>query len=126
MNRALFWISEQLSKPPGFYVMLLGMAACSAAVVAGFDYNLITFALSVLAIVITGVVLVQGFRDTAAIQAKLDELILAVSAARNEMVGLEKREAAEIELTVAELEAEAEAKRGPDNPCPDIPRGSLR
>ena len=61
-----------------------------------------------LAIVITSVVLIQGYRDTAAIQAKLDELILAQEKARNEVVGLEKQEPEKIAAEVEKLEREAE------------------
>lgn len=77
------------------------MVLCTALVPLGLT-DVVTFALSVLAIVITGIVLIQGFRDTAAIHAKLDEIIVSLNAARNEVVGLEHGEPAEIE---AEREA---------------------
>ena len=64
------------------------MVLCTALVPFGLT-DVVTYALSVVAIVITGVVLIQGFRDTAAIHAKLDEIIVSLNAARNEVVGLE-------------------------------------
>ena len=51
--------------------------------------DVVTYALSVLAIVITGIVLIQGYRDTAALHAKLDEVIIALRETRNDVVGLE-------------------------------------
>ena len=57
------------------------MVACTAVVPIGLT-NLVTYVLSVLAIVITGVVLIQGYRDTAAIHAKLDEIIVALRETR--------------------------------------------
>lgn len=90
MNHLLFQIADFLSRPPGFYWLLAAMLVCCIAVPFGINENLVTFGLSVAAIVITGVVLIQGYRDTAAIQAKLDELILATDRARNALRGLEK------------------------------------
>lgn len=58
------------------------MIACTAMVPFGLT-SVITYALSVAAIVITGVVLIQGYRDTAAIHAKLDEIIVALKETRN-------------------------------------------
>ena len=83
------------------------MLVCTLVVPLGVDENIVTFGLSVAAIVITGVVLIQGYRDTAAIQAKLDELILVTKSARNELVGLEKEEPEKIAEEVEEIEAEA-------------------
>ena len=53
--------------------------------------EVVTYALSVAAILITGVVLIQGYRDTAAIHAKLDEIVVALRETRNDVVGLEQR-----------------------------------
>ena len=72
MNRVLFGVADFLSRPPGFHVVLIAMVICTVIVPLGLT-NVVTYALSVLAIVITGVVLIQGYRDTAAIHAKLDE-----------------------------------------------------
>lgn len=106
MNRFLFVTADFLSRPPGFYVMIVAMAACTALVPFGLT-NVITYALSVAAIVITGVVLIQGYRDTAAIHAKLDELIVALNEARNDVVGLEHADPKEIRAKLDRLEKEA-------------------
>ena len=91
----------------GFYLVLAAMVVCTLLVPFGLT-DLVTYALSVAAIVITGVVLIQGYRDTAAIQAKLDEIILALRETRNDVVGLEHAEPEEIQAVVEQLEHEAE------------------
>lgn len=50
--------------------MLLAIVACTALMAFGLTKS-VTYALSLAAIVISGVVLIQGYRDTAAIRAKL-------------------------------------------------------
>ncbi|RWD62344.1 MULTISPECIES: low affinity iron permease family protein [unclassified Mesorhizobium] len=106
MNRLLFRIADFLSRPPGFYAMLAAMAACTLLVPLGLT-NVVTYALSVAAIIITGVVLIQGYRDTAAIHAKLDEIVIALKQTRNDVVGLEHAEPHEIKSKLMELEIEA-------------------
>jgi low affinity Fe/Cu permease len=106
MNRFLFVAADFLSRPPGFYVMLIAMVLCTALVPFGLT-NVVTYALSVAAIVITGVVLIQGYRDTAAIHAKLDEIIVALAETRNDVVGLEHADPKEIREKLAALEQEA-------------------
>ncbi|CDX31470.1 conserved exported hypothetical protein [Mesorhizobium sp. ORS 3359] len=106
MNRLLFRSADFLSRPPGFYAMLAAMAACTLLVPFGLT-NVVTYALSVAAIIITGVVLIQGYRDTAAIHAKLDEIVIALKQTRNDVVGLEHAEPHEIKSKLVELEIEA-------------------
>jgi low affinity Fe/Cu permease len=106
MNKWLFQASEFLSAPLGFYALLLAMAACTALVPLGWT-DVVTYALSVLAIVITGIVLIQGYRDTTALHAKMDELIIALRETRNDLVGLEHRDPKEIASVVEDLEIEA-------------------
>lgn len=106
MNRLLFLAADFLSRPPGFYVMIVAMVICTALVPFGLT-NAITYALSVAAIVITGVVLIQGYRDTAAIHAKLDEIIVALKETRNDVIGLEHGDPEEIKAKLRELEKEA-------------------
>ncbi|TGQ63456.1 MAG: hypothetical protein E5V49_12585 [Mesorhizobium sp.] len=108
MNRFLFRTADFLSSPPGFYVMLVAMVLCTLLVPFGLT-NVVTYALSVAAIVITGVVLIQGYRDTAAIHAKLDEIVVALKETRNEVVGLEHAQPEEIREKLKELEREAAA-----------------
>src|SRR5215207_5079181 len=106
MNRILFQAADFLSRPPGFYVVLAVMVVCIALVPLGLT-DVITFALSVAAIVITGVVLIQGYRDTAAIHAKLDEIIIALRETRNDVVGLEHEDPKQIKAELTRLEDEA-------------------
>ena len=106
MNKILFGAADFLSRPPGFYVMIIAMVVCTALVPFGLT-NAVTYALSVAAIVITGVVLIQGYRDTAAIHAKLDEIIVALNDTRNDVVGLEHADPKEIKAKLVKLEEEA-------------------
>lgn len=106
MNRLLFAVADFLSKPPGFYITLAAMTVCTALVPLGLT-DVVTYALSVMAIVITGVVLIQGYRDTAALHAKLDELIVALKETRNDVVGLEHRDPEEIAEKIKRVEEEA-------------------
>lgn len=107
MNKVLFAVADFLSKPPGFYITLAAMVVCTALVPLGLT-DVVTYALSVMAIVITGVVLIQGYRDTAALHAKLDELIVALRETRNDVVGLEHKDPVEIGQKIKRIEEEAE------------------
>ncbi|AZO09441.1 MULTISPECIES: low affinity iron permease family protein [unclassified Mesorhizobium] len=109
MNRLLFLLADFLSRPPGFYLIVAAMAACTLLVPLGLT-NVVTYALSVAAIIITGVVLIQNYRDTAAIHAKLDEIVLRLNETENELVGLEHADPEEIKSKLAQLEAEAASK----------------
>jgi low affinity Fe/Cu permease len=106
MNNMLFKIADFLSKPPGFYFVLIAMVVSTALVPFGLT-DVVTYALSVLAIVITGVVLIQGYRDTAALHAKLDELVIALRETRNDVVGLEHEDPKKISKVIRRLEEEA-------------------
>jgi low affinity Fe/Cu permease len=106
MNKIVFAVADFLSRPPGFYITLAAMVFCTALVPLGLT-DVVTYALSVMAIIITGVVLIQGYRDTAALHAKLDELIVALKETRNDVVGLEHRDPAEISEAIKRLEDEA-------------------
>jgi low affinity Fe/Cu permease len=110
MNRFLFVSADFLSRPPGFYVLVVAMVLCTLLVPFGLT-NAITYALSVAAIIITGVVLIQGYRDTAAIHAKLDEIVLALKETRNDVVGLEHAHPEEIKAKLKRLEREAASNR---------------
>ena len=106
MNAILFRTADFLSRPPGFYLVLAALVVCTLMVPFGLT-DLVTYVLSVAAIVITGVILIQGYRDTAAIHAKLDEVILALRETRNDVVGLEHADPEEIQVVVEQLEHEA-------------------
>lgn len=111
MDRFLFYSAGLLSRPPGFYLVLAAMIACSAAATLGY-VDITTFFLSVLAIVMTGVVLIQNYRDTAAMQAKLDEIVCAMREARNDVVGLEHERPEAIRKALDEIEKRAAADGG--------------
>ena len=107
MNDFLFRMADFLSRPPGFYFVIAAMVGSTALVPFGFT-NVVTYALSVAAIVITSIVLIQGYRDTAAIHAKLDEIIVSMRETRNEVVGLEHEQPERIAAEVERLEQEAD------------------
>jgi low affinity Fe/Cu permease len=121
MDKLLFKASEFLSSPPGFYFVLAAMALSTALVPFGLT-DVITYALSVLAIVITGIVLIQGYRDTAALHAKLDEVIIALRETRNDVVGLEHAAPDKIAKAVEKLEAEANGTRTSTRKRGDVSR----
>jgi low affinity Fe/Cu permease len=93
------------------------MVVCTALVPFGLT-DVVTYALSVLAIMITGVVLIQGYRDTAALHAKLDEIIVALRETRNDVVGLEHEDPEKIAEVVARLEDEANGSACRTDPAP--------
>ena len=82
MGSHLFRLADFLSRPPGLYLVILLMVGCTALIPLGMT-DIVTYALSVAAMIITGVVLIQGYRDTAAIYAKLDEIVIALRETRN-------------------------------------------
>lgn len=106
MDPHLFRLAGFLSRPPGFYLLIAAMIASTALVPFGLT-DIVTYGLSVAAILITGVVLIQGYRDTAAIHAKLDEIVLSLNRARNNVVGLEHSDAKEIKRALKKIEREA-------------------
>jgi low affinity Fe/Cu permease len=77
LNKLLFALADYLGRPPGFYAVIAFMALSTLLIPLGFT-EVVTYLLSVAAIVITGVILIQGYRDTTAIHAKLDEIIVAL------------------------------------------------
>lgn len=102
----LFRVADFLSRPPGFYILLVVLVICTALVPFGLT-GLVTYVLSVAAIIITSIVLIQGYRDTAAIHAKLNEIIVALKETSNDVVGLEHADPKEIQAVVERLEREA-------------------
>jgi low affinity Fe/Cu permease len=106
LDKYLFVLADFLSRPSGFYFVLLAMLACTLLVPFGLT-EVVTYALSVAAIVISGVVLIQGYRDTAAIHAKLDEIVVALDGTRNDVVGLEQSDPKEIEAELSSIQRKA-------------------
>lgn len=100
LDRHITRTAAWLSKPIGFLATLTLVAVgVGAGWHAGFDdrwslvFNLF---LSIAALLIAGLILVAGARDTAAIQAKLDALLRAVPDAPDALIGLDQRSDEEI------------------------------
>ena len=77
---------------------------CAGWFVLGLNVNVLTAALSILAISLTQMVLnrqnereTEAHRRDVAMHAKLDELLVATGDARNEMAGIEELQVDEIE-----------------------------
>jgi low affinity Fe/Cu permease len=91
------------------YLQIGVILFCAAWFLIGFQVDLLTAALSILAITLTQMVLNTQFdreadahRRDVAMHAKIDELVIALKGARNEMAGIEELEEDEI----AELKEE--------------------
>ena len=88
------WVSDFSAHP---YVQLGLVIFCISWFAFGLDTNLLTAALSILAITLTQMVLnrqnereIEAHRRDVAMHAKLDELIISVKQAHNEMAGIEE------------------------------------
>jgi low affinity Fe/Cu permease len=88
------WVSDIAAHP---YVQLGLVIFCISWFALGLDTNLLTAALSILAITLTQMVLnrqnereADARRRDVAMHAKVDELIIAVRRAHNEMAGIEE------------------------------------
>ena len=119
------WVSNLFAHP---YMQIGVIAFCISWFVLKLDTNLLTAALSILAITLTQMVLnrqterkVDDRRRDVAMHAKLDELLIAMTGARDEMAGIEDLEEEEIvelkeniqdkvEVLDEELEERAEEK----------------
>jgi len=87
------WVSDVFAHPA---VQLGFILLCIAWFVSGLSTNLLTAALSIMAITLTQMVLnrqnereAEAHRRDVAMHAKLDELIIAVTHAHNDMAGIE-------------------------------------
>ncbi|CAA9512044.1 MAG: hypothetical protein AVDCRST_MAG31-1046 [uncultured Sphingomonas sp.] len=101
-DRISEWVSNVFAHP---YVQVGVILFCGGWFLVGLPTDLLTAALSILAITLTQMVLNrQGDRETedrkrdVAMHAKLDELLHAVKGARDEMAGIEDLEEEEIAL----------------------------
>lgn len=94
------WVSDFAAHP---YVQLGVVIFCIAWFVFGISTDLLTAALSILAISLSQMVLnrqnereIEAHRRDVAMHAKLDELIAAKKGARNDFIGMEEKEEEEI------------------------------
>ena len=105
------------------YAQIGFIVVCAAWFVIGFNINILTATLSIMAITLTQMVLnnqnereAQAHRRDVAMHAKLDELIAASHRARNDLVGLEDRDEEEIvQLKEGVKEAIEETPIGDDD-----------
>ena len=91
--RMSVWVSDIAAHP---YAQLGLIIVCVSWFALGLDTNLLTAALSILAITLTQMVLnrqnereAEARRRDVAMHAKLDELIVSVTHAHNDMAGIE-------------------------------------
>jgi low affinity Fe/Cu permease len=113
-------ISDLTSKLFAHAYMQVGVILfCVLWFAAGLRADLLTAALSIMAITLTQMVLngqydreAEAHRRDVAMHAKLDELLIAMKGARNEMAGIEELEERDIEELKEEVK-EAIDKAGP-------------
>jgi len=98
------WVSDKVSDVFAHpYAQVLFILICVGWFAAGLNVNILTAALSIMAITLTQMVLnrqnereIDDRRRDVAMHAKLDELIAATRQARNDLVGVEDKEEEEI------------------------------
>ena len=102
LDRHIVRLASWLSRPLGFLATCFTVTAgLGLGIALGFnDHWALVFnlALSIAALLIAGLILVAGAKDTAAIQMKLDELIRAVDEADDRLIGVELRSAEEVDM----------------------------
>ena len=115
-NRISEWVSDAAAHP---MVQIGFILFCIGWFVAGLPTELLTAALSIMAITLTQMVLnrqndreIEAHRRDVAMHAKLDELLIAKQGARNEMAGIEELPEEEIE----ELRPDRELDEATDEP----------
>ena len=125
-NRISEWVSDAAAHP---MVQIGFIIFCIAWFIFGLRTELLTAALSILAITLTQMVLnrqnereCDAHRRDVAMHAKLDELLIAMRGARNNMAGIE--ELAEEEIEELKPDPELEAAIGdPDEAHRRMPKG---
>jgi low affinity Fe/Cu permease len=94
------WVSDVAAHP---FAQIAFVVVCAAWFLAGWQANILTAILSIMAITLTQMVLnrqtereIDDHRRDVAMHTKLDELIAASKQAKNEFVGIEDKEEDEI------------------------------
>jgi low affinity Fe/Cu permease len=121
LERAGCYVSERVADVSAHPFAQVGfIALCLTWFLTGWDVNVLTAGLSILAITLTQMVLnrqnereIDDHRRDVAMHAKLDELISASKQARNEFVDLEEREEEEIVQLKEEVKEIVDEAPGP-------------
>jgi low affinity Fe/Cu permease len=109
-------VSDVFAHP---YAQVAFLVLCIAWFIIGWNVNVLTAALSIMAITLTQMVLnsqnereIDDHRRDVAMHAKLDELIAASRGAKNEFVAIEEREETEIVQLKDEVKETIEDTKG--------------
>lgn len=106
VDRHIHRLAVWLSKPLGFLatcgIIAVGLGAGFALAFNDHWALVFNLFLSIAALLVAGLVLVAGAKDTSAIQMKLDELIRAVDKADDRLIGIEQRTTEEIEVALSD------------------------
>lgn len=129
--RVSAWVSNVAAHP---YAQLGLVVVCIAWFALGLGTDMLTAALSILAITLTQMVLnrqnereADAHRRDVAMHAKVDELIIAVRRAHNEMAGIEELpEEVIVELKEGNLHKLSDASDRPDEAHRRMPSSSRR
>ena len=113
LDRHIIALATWLSRPVGFLATCFAVATgIGLGIALRFDDHwalLFNLFLSIGALLLAGIILVAGAKDTVAIQVKLDELIRAVDKADDRLIGVDQRSAEELDRLRAVTDAEHKA-----------------
>lgn len=114
VDRHITKLATWLSKPLGFLATCFTVASgLGAGFMLSFnDHWALVFNLflSIAALLMAGIILVAGAKDTSAIQVKLDELIRAVDKADDRLIGIDQRSSEELEQVRAMADGEGQCE----------------
>ncbi len=115
-TRISTWIANAAGQPAAF---VLSLAIVIAWAVTGpvFNYSetwqlVINTGTTIVTFLMVFLIQNSQNRDTASMQAKLDELLFAVEGAREKFIGIEHMTSAEVETVRLELEREVATEKG--------------
>jgi low affinity Fe/Cu permease len=114
------WVADLSATPAAQVAVIL---VCSSWFLIGWNSNVLTAILSIIAITLTQMVLNQqkeretdAHRRDVAMHAKLDELVASMKGARNDLVGIEEKEEEEIVQLKDEVKEAIEETPAAANP----------